>query len=225
MADRQNVTDNLVAMYGRDDLIMRLNFRVFLHRSGLAALPREARVADLGCAMGHFIRLLRAEGFSGTVGVDAAPEMVAAAARLTGAEIALGEAENCDRFLPHRSFDAIVVSDLIHHIDSREGWRRLLSACGRVLRPGGLLVIREPWLTVPLRLLQWMARRPALHRGPLRARLRSFIEEKDLLDHFFAHWPREYLTLLDAGGFEVLRDFSWLVHRITTCRSRGGGEP
>jgi 2-polyprenyl-3-methyl-5-hydroxy-6-metoxy-1,4-benzoquinol methylase len=218
VADNADITKNLLEMYGRDDWILRRNFRVFLQRTGLSALPREARILDLGCAMGHLILQLQREGFRSVTGLDAAPAMVEAARKLTGAEILLGDATACDRLAPAGAFDAVIVSDLVHHIDQAAGWDALLAACRGVLRDGGLLALREPWPTPMLRLLYWMSRYRVFYLGPLRARLQSFVDEDHLLRHFFAHWPGSYRERLARHGFTVIADESALVHRLTSCR-------
>ncbi|MBF0212473.1 MAG: class I SAM-dependent methyltransferase [Magnetococcales bacterium] len=218
MADSPEITRNLLEMYGRDDWIMRTNFRIFLKRSGLMDVDRSGLVLDLGCAMGHLLRLLRQEGFTRLAGVDASPEMVARARSLTGGEVVEGLAETCADHFPHGSVSAIIVSDLIHHMTTVEDWHRLLAGCHLLLKPGGVLIIREPWQTLPVRVLQHMARYPFFKIGFLKERLQSFVDEAALLDHFFTHWPPIYRSLLQQQGFVVERDFDWLVHRITTSR-------
>ncbi|MBF0611598.1 MAG: class I SAM-dependent methyltransferase [Magnetococcales bacterium] len=219
MADSEVITDNLLEMYGRDDWIMRWNFGIFLRRSGLACLDRKSRILDFGCAMGHLLRLLRQEGFTQISGMDAAPAMVEAARHISDCPVVLGNAVECGQLFPPGEADVIIISDLVHHIESVEEWRTMLAGCRRLLAPGGLLVIREPWQTPLLRLLQVMAHHRIFYIGPLKGRLRSFVEESALLDHFFANWPPIYHTLLREQGFLVEQDVSWLVHRITTART------
>ena len=218
MADTRNITDNLLGMYGRNDWIMRTNFDIFLRRSGLMDLPRDVRILDLGCAMGHLILQLRQAGFQRVTGLDASPEMVEAARGLTGGDILLGDAAACGDLVEAGGFDVVIISDLVHHIEDESGWDRMLDGCRTALGPGGLLVIREPWPTPVLNLLYALSRFSWLHLGPLKERLRSFVEEDALLQYFFSHWIPDYPERLQRRGFRVERDFSWLVHRITVCR-------
>ncbi|MBF0131593.1 MAG: class I SAM-dependent methyltransferase [Magnetococcales bacterium] len=220
MADTEEITRNLLEMYGHDDWIMRGNFRIFLELSGIASLPRSAAILDLGCAMGHFMRLLQNQGFSHVTGVDAAPAMVDIARKITGCTIHLSDATLCDQLLTPGSQDVIVISDLIHHLEKVSEWERLLMGCHRLLKPGGILVIREPWPTLIVRLLQFFSQFPVLYRGAMAARLRSFQEEKNLLEHFYTHWITDYPQHIARAGFAKGRDLVWLVHRITVCVRR-----
>jgi SAM-dependent methyltransferase len=52
---------------------------------------------------------------------------------------------------PDRSFDAVLVRDLLHHLPRRD---RALSEAHRVLKPGGRLTLIEPNARSPLVLLQ-----------------------------------------------------------------------
>ena len=208
-------------MYGRNDWIMRLNFRCFLRLSRLTDLRRDARILDCGCAMGHLILRLRAFGFTNVAGLDSAPEMVEAARSLTGATILHCDALDLARNAEAGSFDAVVVSDLLHHFAEAENWEKLLAGCRTVLKEGGLLVIREPWPTFLLKLLYRMSRHRVFYVGFLKARLQSFIEEDALVQHFFTHWIGTYKERLARHGFRIERDLSWLVHRITACRKEG----
>jgi len=217
MADDPKVTANLLEMYGKNDLVMRVNFWFFLQFSGMNALPRESKIMDCGCAMGHLILKLNASGFKNVAGLDASAEMAEQARALTGAQVFHADAlELADRVAPS-SMDVVIVSDLFHHLDSTDKWEALLAACHKVLRPGGHLVIREPYPTLSLRTLYWMSGYKIFYVGFLKARLQSFVEEDGLLRYFFAHWLGGYKEMLAKAGFTVTRDFSWTVHRITTC--------
>lgn len=220
MADDPRITQNLLEMYGRNDWIMRRNFRFFLDIAGISKMDRSNRILDCGCAMGHLILMLRQEGFTAVDGFDASPDMVAAARELTGANITLCDAVDMADVLPAKAYDLVIVSDLVHHLESRQQWDRLFEGVLHCLKPSGRLVIREPHPTLVLRILYGLSRFPALHLGPLKARLRSFQEEDDLLQHFFAHWTPSYPGILAEHGFTVEIDRNWIVHRITVARRR-----
>lgn len=220
MADSQNITDNLLEMYGRNDWIMRANFRRFIVRSGIDALPRQSRILDCGCAMGHFIGQLRDIGFSAVTGLDASPEMARTTEAHTGAPTLLMDAAALGEELEPACFDVVIASDLMHHFHNTADWRRFLDGVRHVLAPGGRLVIRDLWPAWPLRLLMAMARCPALFVGPLKARLQSFVDEKDLVANYLAHWPSSYREWLAGSGLEVEREADWLMHRITVARPK-----
>jgi ubiquinone/menaquinone biosynthesis C-methylase UbiE len=118
-------------------------------RTAIAALhlPAGSRGLDVGCGVGLYtLWLAEAIGAGGQVsGIDRADERIASARRLVGqapaAEritfkpgdgTALGEDD--------RSFDWVWCADVLHHIDDPV---LALTEFVRVVRPGGMIVIKE----------------------------------------------------------------------------------
>lgn len=121
-----------------------------LHRrraSWLARLlpPGPARVLDAGCGTGGFIRAMRgAHPAWALTGVDVSPLACGLARERTGAQIAEGSVTA----LPFADggFDAVTTGDVLYHLDAPIA---ALREFGRVLRPGGVVVVNEPayrWL-------------------------------------------------------------------------------
>ncbi len=218
MSDNRNITDNLLEMYGRNDWIMNLNFQFFLRFSGLKDLPRDSSILDCGCAMGHLMLKLKSFGFNDVSGLDAAPKMVESARKLTGSSVVLSDVIELKKHFEPGSFDVVIISDLFHHVPSRDGWETILDGCNAILKENGRLIIREPYPIFLLNLLYAMSRYKVLYVGFLKARLRSFVEEDELLKYFFAHWPGIYKDLLSKKRFRIIKDVDWLVHRITSCQ-------
>ena len=98
----------------------------------LAAQPGE-RILDLGCGDGQLTQRIAATGAS-VAGVDASPEM-AAAARSRGIVVDLGVAES----LPYASgsFDAVFSNAALHWVRDQDA---MLAEVARVLRRGGRFV-------------------------------------------------------------------------------------
>jgi trans-aconitate methyltransferase len=98
----------------------------------LAAKPAE-RILDLGCGDGHLTQRIAATGAS-VLGVDASPEMVAAA-RNRGVVADVGNAED----LPYaeKTFDAVFSNAALHWVRNQD---TMLAQVRRVLKPGGRFV-------------------------------------------------------------------------------------
>jgi SAM-dependent methyltransferase len=133
------------------------------------------RLLDSGCGTGGILRHLAARGRA--VGVDLSPEAVRLA-RATGASVARAEL----LALPFQdaTFDVVTSFDVIYHRwveDDAAAIREI----ARVLRPGGLLLLRVPALK-----MLWGAHDEAVHSR-----------------HRYTRG--EVRQLLGGQGFEVLR--------------------
>jgi SAM-dependent methyltransferase len=98
----------------------------------LDAQPGE-RILDLGCGDGQLTRRISATGAS-VVGVDASPDMVAAA-RARGIEANEGAAEALP--FPDESFDAVFSNAALHWVRGQDA---MMTEVRRVLKPGGRFV-------------------------------------------------------------------------------------
>jgi SAM-dependent methyltransferase len=155
-----------------------------LERSG-------ARLLDIGCGNGAFVRTARALGWDAE-GLDPDPS-AAAAGRATGLPITVGRLPKLD--CPDASFAAVTMSHSIEHLhDPLAGLREIR----RVLRPGGILWIATPnvnsnghklfgadWrgLEPPRHLVLFTA--PSLTKTLSRA---GFVQIRQLRSSFAAQW-------------------------------------
>jgi 2-polyprenyl-3-methyl-5-hydroxy-6-metoxy-1,4-benzoquinol methylase len=142
--------------------------------------PPRARVLDVGCGEGQFLRLARERGLSG-VGFDW-DERRAARARAAGLETAT---EDWERFLaarPDAEFDAAVLFDVLEHAPEPSV---LVRGLRRLLKPGGLLAITVPNESRPLPFGR---------------------ENYDYPPHHFTRWTRTAMkAFLEREGFEIVR--------------------
>ena len=162
--------------------------------SGVLAEARRrttpGRLLDVGCGGGHFLRAARDDGWRG-VGSDLSHAACLAAREAAVAPVTQAEATA----LPFRdrALDAVTLVNVLDHTARA---RRAVEEAARVLRPGGLLVVR-----VPNGPVHAAAARALGRLGPL-ARL-SGLDAFPVL-HVFAFGRRALLRLLTGAGFEVL---------------------
>lgn len=109
-------------------------------RMGLQA--QDSDILEIGCGSGYGASLLYKQHPRSYLGIDLMPEQLALAERLSlpGAEFRLADASDLG-LVADQSKDLVVIFGVLHHIPE---WRKVVSECGRVLRPGGRLFVEEP---------------------------------------------------------------------------------
>jgi 2-polyprenyl-3-methyl-5-hydroxy-6-metoxy-1,4-benzoquinol methylase len=108
------------------------------------ALTAEARILDVGCGDGALSGLIRQDLGRSVTGVDANPlaiELARQAFSRRGLEGLFKCITGYDTGEPENSFDVVVCSDVIEHVQEP---LKMLSEILRILRPGGHLVITTP---------------------------------------------------------------------------------
>jgi SAM-dependent methyltransferase len=126
----------------------RARRRILRHVLGVTLRPgpaRRPRVCDVGCGCGRLMGDLRAD--HDVCGVDGSDEALAFC-RARGLDVRKGSLPG-DLGLPDASFDAVLLADVLEHVDDEEA---ALSRAVRLLRPGGALLVTVPahgWLWSP----------------------------------------------------------------------------
>ena len=148
-----DVADDYAALESPDDPWPRMRrLRAFV-----GALPKGARILDLGCGNGLPAARELSEVYD-VVGVDISPEQIARArTNVPGATFHCGDARNIE--FPSASFDAIAALYLVDNVP-KEDYAALFGKFSDWLVPGGrVLLSAEPgsdqgriynWLGVPM---------------------------------------------------------------------------
>jgi SAM-dependent methyltransferase len=123
-----------------NEQIDQLQFRAVLRALGVAQIVSGAKVLDVGCGTGRWVRRFQALGLKPT-GLDATPEMLRLASR-RGTNACLLSAEAHRLPLADQTFDCVTDITVVQHIPP-ELQPVAIAEMLRVLRPGGSLVLME----------------------------------------------------------------------------------
>jgi len=130
---------NAFVGYDEQDLTIRQFAGIIQDIRGLLGNKRDASLLDVGCATGVFLDLARKEKFF-VKGVEVSKDLAEYARKEFCLEV---YNDLIDAAFPPESFDVVTMLDVIEHIPPS-----LLSAIigdiYRILKPGGVLVIRTP---------------------------------------------------------------------------------
>ncbi len=149
-------------------------------------IPEGSAILDIGCGTGNALLTLAGRRPTRLAGIDISPRAIAVAGgKLAGLGVDL-RAQDAEAGLPwpDRTFDVVTMTATIHHFPDPE---RVVWEVSRVLKPGGRLIIAEPYFFFPVRLLQNLL----LHVYPLNGDL-----------HFFS--PRGLRRLIERCGFRTI---------------------
>lgn len=142
---RQNTRRAYDRLYGSDRLLAeyldesRLGFYDSVACEAVRYEPRS--VLDVGCGSGHLLRAVadRSALPLELTGVDYSSGAVRRAATVVPeAELAVADLRS---FTPGRTFDLVLCTEVLEHVDDSEGARAALS---RFVRPGGAVIVTVP---------------------------------------------------------------------------------
>jgi ubiquinone/menaquinone biosynthesis C-methylase UbiE len=161
-----------------------------------AGLQPGWRVLDAGCGSGSFLALMAGHvGQTGSIAaLDVAPDSIAAVEqRLAAAPLACPVETRVGSVTalpyPDGHFDAVWIGNVLMYFDDA-ALADVLTECKRVIRPGGLLAVKEP--------------DPALQR--------FFPADPMVSLHFFDAWRRQfgYERMIFSGWFRTRELRRWL---------------
>ena len=147
-------------------------------------IAKGARVLDIGCAFGYFLKCCDAYRLE-TYGVDISDYAIQQAREITKAKLLNHDVNGGLAMFVDNFFDLITIFDTIEHLASPYN---LLKEVHRVLRPEGKMIITVDNLHAIARI--WK-----------RGKWQGFREET----HLYLFTPSSLKFLLERSGFEVTR--------------------
>ncbi|OPL18727.1 MAG: hypothetical protein AVO35_05195 [Candidatus Aegiribacteria sp. MLS_C] len=147
------------------------------------------RLLEVGCAYGFLLDHLRDRGWNVT-GVEVSPLSSAYARDILGLNVLTGTVEGVD--LPLGSFDVVLLLDVLEHLHRPFD---VLKRIGRLLSPGGILVVQCPW-----ELFHWEEAAEAILKG-----MRPGTIRPDAVPaHLYFFNPSTLDKVLLKGGFRTV---------------------
>jgi 2-polyprenyl-3-methyl-5-hydroxy-6-metoxy-1,4-benzoquinol methylase len=132
---RQDLANPDIYQRARADLPERC---LYWLRTLLTYKLPPGRVLELGSAHGGFVALMRWAGFD-AMGLEMSPWVVEFARQTFDVPMLLGLLE--EQQLPNASFDAIVLYDVLEHLDHPISTMR---RCTELLKPDGVIIVQTP---------------------------------------------------------------------------------
>lgn len=159
-------------------------------------LPMSGMILEAGCGTAQLVVALGANGYT-CIGLDYAINAMRKARLIVGSlRLVFGDLTAIG--ISNDAFDAVISIGVVEH--RRSGPEVFLYEMGRILKPGGLLMISVPYFN-PLRL--WRARRGA------------YQDDVDGFDFYqYAFSREEFCRFLENSGFEVETTYSY-AHQNT----------
>lgn len=167
-----------------------------LQKLGINEWDKDLSVVELFCGQGTGLHALQQLGFHSTEGVDLSPHLLE---QYQGpAQLYVGDCRELK--FETQSRDVLIVQGGLHHLPVLPAdLDQTLSEIHRVLRPGGNIVIVEPWQTPFLRFVHSVSRIRLLRKLWPKLDAFAIMTEQEIVT--YEQWlsqPEKILTLLNT---------------------------
>jgi len=147
--------------------------------------PEEARLLDIGCGYGFFLRKMAQRGWA-VEGIEVSRSGREYAREKLGLNIHSKLLE--ELAFPKESFDVVSLFYVIEHVHDPE---RVLQEVYHILKPGGMILLRWPHSTPVIKILGPFAQRFDIYHTPF---------------HLYDFNPRAIQVLLQKSGFTAVQN-------------------
>ncbi len=175
-------------------------FRARLEYLKVTSFSCKSKIVELFCGRGGALHAWESLGFSCLEGVDISMKLLS---KYSGkAQLYAGDCRQLD--FSNATKDIVAIQGGLHHLSSLPGDLKLvLTEIKRVLKPGGKVIIVEPWMTPFLKAVHWACGNKALTAAwPKLKALSEMIDgERQTYEQWLNH-PKE-ITKMFGGNFKV----------------------
>lgn len=102
-------------------------------------IPATADILEIGCSAGPLQQILQSDGYQSLTGIDISEKAISLAQQRGVANVSVMDGANLA--FADASFDLLIASDVLEHIEDEE---RAVREWSRVLRPGGCMIVFVP---------------------------------------------------------------------------------
>jgi len=179
-------------------------------------LPSRGRLLDVGCGVGHFLRVAKRLGWEAQ-GLDISDAASQTASEAFGLHVKVGTLEGIP--FPEGSFDAVTLWDVIEHV--RRPVENLIAA-NRLLKEGGILSMKTPNESSLFKFLARFLYRLLGKRGGFLLKYVYYVP------HYFSYSEKTMSALLKRCGFELLafeQDETPLAFSLPKINAHYGKDP
>jgi SAM-dependent methyltransferase len=169
--------------------------------------PKDSAIVELFCGRGNGLTALQQLGFTRVLGVDLSPRL--ATMYRDRSRCLVGDCRQLP--LATASHDVALVQGGLHHLpELPQDLEQVVAEVRRVLRPGGIFVVVEPWLTPFLHVVHHVGcSAPGRRLWPKMDALATMIEHER---ETYAQWLRQPAVIAQILGGRldpVMKQTGW----------------
>ena len=169
-----------------------------LRKLGAQEWPRNSEIVELFCGRGNGLHALERLGFTRLEGADLSPRLLA---QYRG-QAKCYEADCRQLPFADASKDILIVQGGLHHLPNLpEDLERTVAEMHRVVRPGGRLMIVEPWSTPFLTVAHLVS------ENPVARRLSNKLDALAIMIHYERRTYEQWLSQPELIAGVVHRNF------------------